>query len=129
MIQQKEFMTGNIVLIPSLDNEYYEVCQINRYGKDCIVTNHKLGVKSNVLNIEDFEPVVLTEEILLNCGFEVIGHTAEKAGVELWNKSKGVYDYRWSVNGQYRGTRLRYLHQLQNLYFALTQTELKITLN
>ena len=69
-----------------------------------------------------FKPIELSEEILLKCGFyqnEDLFYIGE-IGLYLddnvwWNDEL--------ING-----RMFYLHQLQNLYFALTQTELEINL-
>jgi hypothetical protein len=72
------------------------------------------------VNIErkdkDYEPIPLTEEWLLKFGF-------------IWHGDikilKGYLNNYVDGNGE---THLKYVHQLQNLYFALTNEELKIEL-
>lgn len=72
--------------------------------------------------LKDVEPIPLKEEILLKCGFyktKVIFH----------------HDYFWSGSLNDNGLNypnlevtMKYLHQLQNLYFTLTGKELEINL-
>lgn len=66
-----------------------------------------------------FEPIELTEEWLLKFAFEKKTHTFVKYPLSIKCQSKYFY---------YVKTRLeiKYIHQLQNLYFALTNEELTI---
>jgi hypothetical protein len=85
------------------------------------------------------KPVPLTEEILLKCGFEL--------GSNGWYSLEScLFDFNCldiSINQEFAaieyGSRydthacnltgnIRYLHQIQNLYFALTNEELEINL-
>lgn len=85
-------------------------------------------------------PIPLTEELLLRCGFEVKiehdvckrYHIGENPITKDWYvslvwiiepKSVGMPDYPFYSNG---GHLIKYLHQLQNLYFALTGEELTL---
>lgn len=84
------------------------------------------------LNWEDIEPIELTEEILLKCGFEI----AYKS--DFTKTFNNAQDDRFSAKINissglsiwYLGIPIKvmYLHQLQNLYFSLTDKELKINL-
>jgi len=80
-------------------------------------------------DIEPYEPIPLTEEILLKAGFEF----KENAYYSQWFGTTRIrivgYDsnYTWLWNTS-KGTKLENLHQLQNLIFALTGEELNITL-
>lgn len=88
--------------------------------------------------IEYLLPIPLTPEILDKCGFEL-----RKRMSDRWAFLEGYYDYipsqivfKFSQDGlvvytydeQFEiikeFTYLRYIHQLQNLYFALTGEEL-----
>ena len=107
------------------------------------------------LSIDDtdiFEPVTLTEEMLLKCGFvkvknkdkedlrEYIGHTAQKAKYAIFDTDifitkvdkRGLLwrsvDCDFMVLFYHKSIPIKYLHQLQNLYFALTGQELEINL-
>jgi hypothetical protein len=75
--------------------------------------------------VEDFRPIPLTPEILEKCGWEeyAIGYyRLDEFYIYYDNSGLNVYRFR-----DYPVT-VKYLHQLQNLYFALTGTELNITL-
>lgn len=84
-------------------------------------------------------PIRLTEEILLKCGFEKKNHTWSdksvsiglffKNGYYVENSREGFLFCQLHYSGQgwfFKNTE--YLHQLQNLYFALTGQELEINL-
>jgi hypothetical protein len=79
-----------------------------------------------------FEPIPLTEEWLLKFGFKAI--TNNSAGKIYSTVIDGVFSSDltfvfWETTAQkgriYRhNTEIKYVHQLQNLYFALTNEEL-----
>ena len=92
---------------------------ISANGVDVVVTISVIAQR------KDFEPIPLTEEWLLNFGFK-------KDGSEF-----SIYEYRYTVylsNKNYfylcdnkKVLTIMYnVHQLQNLYFALTGEELEI---
>jgi hypothetical protein len=75
---------------------------------------------------ENYQPIPLTEELLLTFGFE-------SDGIEWWNGvlSLGIYKdglyYCPTEDIHYRlGKEFKYVHELQNLHFALTGEELTI---
>jgi len=76
----------------------------------------------------DIDPIPLTEEWLLKFGFENLSLTPKFDG------SKCNFTFYWEVDEivlreNYEDifiTRISYVHQLQNLYFALTGEELEI---
>ena len=69
--------------------------------------------------LDDYEPIPLTEEWLerFGCDLIVFDITKGDVGFDFWLVPKWS-DYSISVN-------LEHVHQLQNLYFALTQEEIK----
>jgi hypothetical protein len=82
------------------------------------------------------KPIPLTEEILLKTGFEKVKNKIdifELGRLRIWVGGRGAFlaylieedttSAHYIPNGD-----LNYLHQLQNLYFALTGEELKIEL-
>ena len=81
-------------------------------------------------NPERVNPVPLTEEILLKCGFVRRGITSNNGGkLTLHHKDNmypngRVYWNSWCILDSIP----EHLHQLQNLYFALTGEELEINL-
>lgn len=82
------------------------------------------------IGIEEFEPIPLTEEWLVKFGFEFNGGMGYKSpdNTAHWFFSIGngftpaFFGSRTILSDGYKGCK--YVHQLQNLYFALTGTEL-----
>lgn len=81
-----------------------------------------------------YEPILITEEWLVKFRWKKDNyelHWIENKGIELWTKrcmpkDRWVYDV--SIGELFKGEHLcyiKYVHQLQNLYFALTGEELK----
>jgi len=77
------------------------------------------------------KPIPLTEEWLVNFGFDLdigvgvwFGNKFGDYRFTIWDKYEGV-EYKFSIeNSLY--IQLKHVHQLQNLYFALTGEELEI---
>jgi hypothetical protein len=110
MIQLNEIREGNLV---------YE------FGKV-----HTISFKDDDhWHLENFQPIPLTPEILRKCGFEA--NNGKRLINDVWlvihENEANIYDLYKNETVQMR-IELKYLHQLQNLYFALTQTELNIQL-
>lgn len=74
---------------------------------------------------EDLEPIPLTPEVLLSCGLKLENrypndpywYQIESCPLEISKECD-----QWSIGGEIGD--IKFLHQLQNLYFALTNTEL-----
>ena len=69
--------------------------------------------------------VPLTEEWLLKFGFTL--YSEQQDGSRHFNKGRfsvSVQDDYIGLNGVYYAVRLKYVHQLQNLYFAINGEEL-----
>lgn len=76
---------------------------------------------------EAVSPIPLTPEILEKCGFEQSEYLVFKLGYfTLCFYSDG---YAYFQGERKVGIGYRNLHQIQNLYFALTGEELQINLN
>ena len=127
MINEKELRIGNLVMfrkdkiveVSNLGNLFETIETVNglRYGSD---------------DINEYNPIALTAEWLEKFGFE-----------KLTDKNKGWKQTSFSLNnGRFIvnfddglltvnfliGSEYKYVHQLQNLYFALTNEELNIKL-
>lgn len=88
------------------------------------------------------EPIHLTPEVLEKCGFETantkrdFGNGFEWCRWELkyqyiFQVDKGIFEYSLfqdEFGSNEKGVEITSLHQLQNLYFALTGEELNIQL-
>jgi hypothetical protein len=70
------------------------------------------------------EPILLTPEILGKAGFERQGVFYIKWALEIHERS-----FECWISRGFKARRVLYLHQLQNLYFALTGEELDINLD
>jgi len=85
------------------------------------------GLNTLFEEIDNLKPIPLTEELLLKCGFEkshVTNFTLEFENHELEININKYYS--WLNNKDI--TPILYLHSLQNIFFALTNQELKIIL-
>ncbi len=131
MINQQELRIGNLFQF-SVKGEiqYWDICDIMTNPFEVYFTqNDQYNYSDNL------QPIPLTEELLVKCGF-----------VKLYDGSS-----EWSINEDFLtfiiehfeytnayhftggegvrfGVGCKYLHQLQNLYFALTGEELTINL-
>lgn len=105
-MEEKDFRIGNWVL----ENGSYRQIEADDF-----------------YNPQLLNPIPLTEEILLKCGAK---KSDDSFGGYIIYYPNGngmrVKNNEWS--SQHLSVKLEYLHQLQNLYFALTNEELKINL-
>ena len=74
---------------------------------------------------EHFEPLPLTEEWLLRAGFVQEKNTfySDHFDYQLQSNKDGFVFYHEQLSAFY-GTEIKFVHQVQNLFFALTGTEL-----
>jgi hypothetical protein len=86
------------------------------------------------LEYELVNPIPLNEEILLKCGFEKSNDLDKFYHLDLLNEWTRIYFNpkhnicQLSINQYDSCIRIKYLHELQNIYFALTNEELQIEL-
>lgn len=117
-IKASELRIGN--WISGTNDLYVKITNINQSTIRYDVDNELESILDDYCNIK---PIPLTEEILLKCGFN--NHTNEMffiAGLQIW-KCNDLFLCNKN------GVIIKSLHQLQNLFFALTKTELQIYLN
>jgi hypothetical protein len=110
----KELRIGNLVFYPLSDTEI----EIDR---------EMFAAQPGLANLEDYRPIPLTEEWLLKFGFEL-----DISQIEFFHRG-GVWMHfdgdSLSANFghiEQLDVEIKYVHQLQNLYFALTGEELTI---
>ena len=90
------------------------------------------GFINIIKNIDNYDPILLTEEWLVKFGAElkkVVGMDNEynlKLGeVEIsWDKKTGVTVFVLDTLESFRVSYIKYVHQFQNFCFALTNEEL-----
>ena len=126
-LSANELRIGNYVYwnIPEKLNIPHVVVLIREYNINTIPIS--LGDGMN-----DFNPIPLTKEWLLRFGFK---HTGSNDNGEIFAIPKSDI---WIIEAEpyerpnefhldeYFDTKIYYVHQLQNLYFALTSEELTI---
>jgi len=125
-MEAKELRMGNwINFIPH--NSNFIVSQINA------INSWEENI--NGLCLEDIEPIPLTEEWLLKFGFERVTPTENgydnDCAYELKNFGRIALKNGVLIPDQYYflaglDFNLKHVHELQNLYFALTKKELTI---
>lgn len=121
MIKAEEFRLGNLVYCKGKIDKLTRVEDNNYCTENC---GH--GVWN-----DDLEPIVLTEEILLRCGFEkhLRAYKLKNFGKFMFSPEMGMSFYpAGNLIGLLKNDHIKHLHQLQNLYFALTGKELEVTL-
>lgn len=118
MIPKKELRIGSWV---KLDGRPYEITGSDLYAFDD--TAHHRGRR-----VLYSDPIPLTPEILEKCGFKNVGaHNWVNGLFSLKGRMPHFNDGYHILSGKdvVVGSRtLFYLHQLQNLYFALTGEEI-----
>jgi len=125
-----ELRIGNLI---QLNKKWFEknpglsktekIISVDSIGFDYLLPEN---YKINGYNIGNLEPITLTEEWLLRFGFERNDNYKIK---EFVRGDMIIYTYNKVNKEVYYGicveVKIKYIHQLQNLYFALTGRELK----
>jgi len=128
-MKANELRIGNYVYGVS-----YRIEIIIQLSNDYCITDHHLPELLSApmqLEYKYINPIILTEEILLNSGFyKTMDWTF---AINLFGNLKLVYylgEKGFSIGFKNYSdfNNLKFLHQLQNLYFSLTNKELKINL-
>lgn len=129
MIPAQELRLNNLVVF----SETKEIQVVQGFHLNEVQTND-IGRSGgdHDFTIDDIEPIELTPEILIKCGFESYKETTDDAigeEIEYWkiypidvffdiNDELVLKNYHVNIN------RPKHLHQLQNLFFSLTGEEL-----
>lgn len=125
MIQSSDLRLGNVVL--DADGRYNSVVEIKQYF---VVLNRSKSMEERYIPLESLRPVPLTEEVLLKCGFERPGHSfnGEIFHLSEWDDFPLHWCVAMNKNGAILVEKMKYLHELQNLVYALTGKELVVNL-
>lgn len=136
----KDKVTGLIVTIESLERGNFSD-EVQFFEEGCrqpiIINEDYYNLRVNCNSCNKFEPIPLAEELLLKAGF----YKAEYLEHIFQININGLY---FAFDEAFEGEKdenivgdfdecvtiriPKYLHQLQNLYFALTGNELEINL-
>lgn len=121
MIQVNELRIGNILL---LDESEAVIVLWVRPQNIQIIRLGETYPSSIILDLDRLSPIPLTKEWLLKFGFDICNTVG---GFEKWELSNGFRLLDGKPPALKACQPVQYVHQLQNLYFALTQTELTLT--
>lgn len=113
----KELRVGNYVYCKGIIDEVLGIGDNDYYTE-----KHYHGVRD-----EDLTPIPLTDKILLKCGFK-IGKENNYILHDLIEIVETDYGNTFFLMSNFIKSDVKYLHQLQNLYFALTNKELNYEL-
>lgn len=129
-----ELRIGNYV---SFHNVFYKIVEIE---KDRVLIEYHNG-ETDYCHIDYIDPIELTEDVLLKIGFEkvyTVPHNRLRLCVKNGNEITRIsYDFLFDDitrleimgNGDSLNKRnIKYLHELQNTYYCLTNQEIEIKL-
>lgn len=133
-MKAKKFRVGNLVMSNELacNCKPDEILEIAGIGLDLDFTN---GTTQNYVGIK---PIPLNKEWINKFGFNDSEYKKGYTGVEF--RTNMILDFvltkpkfmgEWQESycydlGQHRFIPLKYVHELQNLFFAITSTELSV---
>lgn len=109
--------------------------QFGKPEKIWAIDKYKVQLSSGAMylkDIKDISGIPLTEELLLKCGFK--GNPNDGYGLDVielnYLTTDNHFQFEFRVPGSTKWFLIdvKYLHQLQNLYFALTGEEITINL-
>jgi hypothetical protein len=127
-MDSKELRIGNYVKWGGAIAEVVSICKIDRWSIELQAPDKKV----QEVALDDISPVALSLELLMNkCGFDSLGKL--KLGIDHHRYCLMYQDgYMVLSNQNYEPLiqfwDVRYLHRLQNLYYALKAIELPVKL-
>lgn len=132
MIEARELRIGNYLKpIKDSQDDFIEVVEVYVESFYCEDSAGIIFISTN----NEIEPIPLTEEWLLNFGFNVDDSLLDPPNTPNGNfwidyiKDNVVISmpfFEFNYNETEANIEIKYVHQLQNLYFALTNEELTI---
>ncbi|OPC76164.1 hypothetical protein BAZ12_19335 [Elizabethkingia miricola] len=121
---------GRVCIVTSIDStSYFKLSPKGIFSCEFVEEPKHYLSRSD---IENYEPILLTEEWLLKFGF------IEYNKHEFWCSNKELYfaiinystpdeiRFRIVFDEKLISTKIKYVHQLQNLFFVLTAEELTL---
>jgi len=125
-MKASELRIGNYLIVPGIDRivQVRLVClsHFSCVDKDGIVLEESVRI--------NYQPIPLTQELLLKFGFEINRQTKEENNIWRCYSEEGFFEVEqigssfFLDDNHCYGTKINNVHQLQNLYFALTGEEL-----
>ena len=132
MIDVKELRVGNVLYV-KYESKTHIVHSIHEYNtfNGGYAIRMENGFKCS---LDYAEPVPLTEELLLKCGFNIecyeycIKEQRLFAIEDFWILHNCHNDFYGVMCSNKVVRKIEHLHQLQNIYYALTGEELEVRL-
>ena len=106
------------------DNRYFQIDSIATVFPTLNTTEFGIGV----VDYNNISGIPLTEKILLGCGFVRnlnIDYRFHHLKIDI---TIDMDDFGLQISDTWEFGTIRYLHELQNLFYSLTKTELTINL-
>ena len=130
MIKPNELRIGNYVYEKYWCNDKRNYI-LEQLKIESIFKSHIVDHLDNAYECNYIIPIPLTEKILLKCGFVL--DILNNGDSPVWLNDNNFYINSKTFQPEDGGFyicryEIKYLHQLQNLYFVLTQKELEIQL-
>lgn len=137
MIKANELRIGNYILINSKISKIFNVSD---EGVNMVIDTLGHFPINEFEKLSDCTAIPLTPEILEKCGFKRDTVYFYRYSIGSFNIHKTLKDFKKADTkenrcfrlaldlGEFLKTEIQYLHQLQNLYFALTGEELNVKL-
>jgi hypothetical protein len=128
MLNPRELRIGNLIYVKPYSFEpeiEYEVTDLSEEGTNLLAR----GDAEWYYRLSDMFPIPLTEEWLVRLGFSK--NKFKNSIGEHWGLDVFIYD-KYGLNIITSDeqiiflSEIKYVHQLQNIYFALTGEELKL---
>ena len=116
MIKANELRLGNTI---NYRSEF--TGEVRQRVVDIMVLK-QLQSKHDIMR-KGYEPIPLTEEWLIRFGFDNLGSYGWGIGY-FHIRFRNIHQFYFLIEN--RIIRVKYVHQLQNLYYALTNEELKL---
>lgn len=128
-INYKELRIGNLIYVTdTLTNLVYQLPTRTNIHNFMLMTSYDKSPCDLI-----FEPIPISEIWLIRLGFTkeeyedetlISFHYGNRFSIEV---EKGIYDFKWW--NQERVVNIKYIHQLENLYFSIYENEIDFDLD
>ena len=143
MIDKKDLRIGNSVMLIDRSNAVhlpiekpFVIVELKTFTVELAPLDIPLHKVENFIEASyaDLEPIPLTEELLVKCGFQYLnGRTDGELTLDILHYEFDFVEGELVTKSRYEEVykreklpHIKSLHQLQNLYYALTKQELTI---
>lgn len=138
-MKAEELRIGNYVKIDAGIGKIVSLMD-NTFCNECANDDYNITIEMGDGSFREEEEtkvecIPLTEEILLNCGFEYVNPDNKSCGMLSPDDGKGNRHRIMCFDNEFRMVLntwnylpLKYVHELQNLFFSFTKKELNIQL-